>query len=100
MKKLFFNAKMQKRGGAKKNVTIIILFLNSFKIFAPLRLCTFAIFLLLTAHCSLLTAQSLPLAAPQTVGMSAEKLNQIDSLVARDIADKKLPGAVVLVGHK
>jgi len=100
MKKLFFDAKMQRRGGAKKNVTIIILFLNYFKIFAPLRLCAFAIFLLLTAHCSLLTAQSLPLAAPQTVGMSAEKLNQIDSLVARDIADKKLPGAVVLVGHK
>ncbi|MGI8639281.1 MAG: exo-beta-N-acetylmuramidase NamZ domain-containing protein [Pyrinomonadaceae bacterium] len=45
-------------------------------------------------------AQSLPVAAPQTVGMSAEKLNQIDALVEKDIADKKLPGAVVLVGHK
>jgi uncharacterized protein YbbC (DUF1343 family) len=44
--------------------------------------------------------QSLPLAAPQTVGMSAERLNHIDALVAKDIADKKLPGAVVLVGHK
>ena len=44
--------------------------------------------------------QSLPVAAPQTVGMSAERLNQIDALVAKDIADKKLPGAVVLVGHK
>ena len=32
--------------------------------------------------------------------MSATKLNQIDALVAKDIADKKLPGAVVLVGHK
>ncbi len=70
------------------------------KKFAPLRLCVFALFLLLTAYCSLLTGQSLPLAAPQTVGMSAEKLNQIDALVAKDIADKKLPGAVVLVGHK
>ncbi len=57
-------------------------------------------FFLLTAYCSPLTAQNLPLAAPQTVGMSAEKLNQIDALVAKDIADKKLPGAVVLVGHK
>ena len=46
------------------------------------------------------SAQNLPVAAPQTVGMSAEKLNQIDSLVNKDIADKKLPGAVVLVGHK
>ena len=32
--------------------------------------------------------------------MSAEKLNQIDALVEKDIADKKLPGAVVVVGHK
>ncbi len=47
-----------------------------------------------------ISAQGLPLAAPQTVGMSAERLNQIDALVAKDIADKKLPGAVVLVGHK
>jgi uncharacterized protein YbbC (DUF1343 family) len=56
--------------------------------------------LLLTAYCSLLTAQSLPLAAPQTVGMSAERLNQIDALVEKDIADKKLPGAVVIVGRR
>ncbi|MBK7394485.1 MAG: DUF1343 domain-containing protein [Chloracidobacterium sp.] len=32
--------------------------------------------------------------------MNAAKLNQIDALVAADIAAKKLPGAVVLVGHK
>src|SRR3990170_3182869 len=70
------------------------------RIFTPMRLYAFAFFLLLTAYCSLLTAQSLPVAAPQTVGMSPAKLNQIDALVAKDIADKKLPGAVVLVGHK
>ena len=45
-------------------------------------------------------AQSLPVAAPQTVGMSAQKLNQIDGLVEKAIADKKMPGAVVVVGHK
>ncbi|HEY0427610.1 MAG TPA: exo-beta-N-acetylmuramidase NamZ domain-containing protein [Pyrinomonadaceae bacterium] len=45
-------------------------------------------------------AQGLPVAPPQTVGMSAEKLNRIDALVEKDIADKKLPGAVVLIGHK
>ena len=45
-------------------------------------------------------AQGLPTAAPQTVGMSSEKLNQIDALVAEAIKDKKMPGAVVLVGHK
>ncbi len=32
--------------------------------------------------------------------MSAEKLNQIDALVTKDIADKKFPGAVVVIGHK
>ncbi|MCY7344698.1 MAG: DUF1343 domain-containing protein [Pyrinomonadaceae bacterium] len=47
-----------------------------------------------------ISAQSLPVAAPNTVGMSAEKLNQIDALVEKDIADKKLPGAVVLIGRK
>ncbi len=45
-------------------------------------------------------AQGLPVAVPQTVGMNAAKLNQIDALVEKDIADKKLPGAVVIVGHK
>ena len=44
--------------------------------------------------------QGLPLAAPQTVGMNPAKLAQIDNLVNADIKDKKLPGAVVLVGHK
>ena len=32
--------------------------------------------------------------------MSAEKLNQIDALIEKDIAGKKLPGAVVLIGRK
>ncbi len=45
-------------------------------------------------------AQGLPVAAPQSVGMNAAKLNQIDALVAEAIKDKKMPGAVVLVGHK
>ncbi|MBP6004535.1 MAG: DUF1343 domain-containing protein [Pyrinomonadaceae bacterium] len=47
-----------------------------------------------------ISSQGLPVAAPQTVGMNAAKLNQIDALVEADIAAKKLPGAVVLVGHK
>ncbi len=65
------------------------------KIFAPLRFCAFALI-----FCAFANAQSLPVAAPQTVGMSAEKLNQIDALIEKDIAGKKLPGAVVLVGRK
>ncbi len=47
-----------------------------------------------------ISSQGLPVAAPQTVGMNAAKLNQIDALVEADIAAKKLPGAVVLVGHR
>ncbi len=65
------------------------------KIFAPLRLFVFALIFYSFAN-----AQGLPVALPQTVGMSAEKLNRIDALVEKDIADKKLPGAVVIVGHK
>ena len=58
------------------------------------------VFCLLSFAFSLANAQGLPVALPQTVGMTAAKLNQIDALVEKDIADKKLPGAVVLVGHK
>ncbi|HEY2866494.1 MAG TPA: serine hydrolase domain-containing protein, partial [Pyrinomonadaceae bacterium] len=46
------------------------------------------------------SSQGLPVARPQSVGMDPDKLNQIDALVQQDILDKKLPGAVVLVGHK
>jgi CubicO group peptidase (beta-lactamase class C family) len=45
-------------------------------------------------------SQGLPVAPPQSVGMNAAKLAGIDALVEADIKDKKLPGAVVLVGHK
>ncbi|MEJ7624326.1 MAG: exo-beta-N-acetylmuramidase NamZ domain-containing protein [Pyrinomonadaceae bacterium] len=47
-----------------------------------------------------ISAQGLPVAAPQSVGMNPAKLNLIDALVEQDIKDKKLPGAVVLVGHR
>lgn len=49
---------------------------------------------------TIVSAQGLPVAIPNTVGMNAPKLNQIDALVEKDIADKKLPGAVVIIGHK
>ncbi len=42
---------------------------------------------------------ALPVAA-QTVGMNPAKLARIDELVNKDIADKKMPGAVVVVGHR
>ena len=86
-KELFFNAKTQRCKDAKVFRNLIFAF------FAPLLLCVFA----LNFDAS---AQGLSVAAPQTVGMNAAKLNQIDALVEKDIADKKLPGAVVIVGHK
>src|SRR5829696_7130583 len=59
--------------------------------------CTFA-YLLFTFYFA--PAQGLPVAAPQSVGMNAAKLNQIDAIVEGEIAAKKMPGAVVLIGHK
>lgn len=59
----------------------------------------FSLFLCVSAV-QIVLSQGLPVAAPQTVGINAAKLNQIDALVEADIAAKKLPGAVVLVGHK
>ncbi|MBX7169481.1 MAG: DUF1343 domain-containing protein [Pyrinomonadaceae bacterium] len=58
---------------------------------------TFA-FLLFTFYFA--HAQGLPLSQPESVGMSSAKLKQIEGFVNQDIADKKLPGAVVLVGRK
>lgn len=52
------------------------------------------------AFCIALAAQGLPVVRPQEVGMSAEKLDQIDALVNEAIAGKKMPGAVVLIGRK
>ncbi len=56
--------------------------------------------IILSVFCAFTDAQSLPVAAPNAVGMNVEKLNQIDALVEKDISEKKLPGAVVVIGHK
>ena len=47
-----------------------------------------------------LSAQVLSAASPQTVGMNPDKLAEIAPIVNKAIADKELPGAVVLIGHK
>ncbi len=87
--RLVFYAKPRSRGDAK------FLFIES------RRLIAFAVLLLcVVALNSSLSAQGLPVATPASVGMNAAKLNQIEALVNADIKDKKLPGAVVVVGHK
>lgn len=59
----------------------------------------FIIFLLSFAFANF--AQSfLEIATPKSVAVSAEKLNLIDQLVEQEIANKKLPGAVILVARK
>jgi len=45
-------------------------------------------------------AQALPVAAPESVGMSAERLAKITTEMNREVAEKKLPGAVVMVARK
>lgn len=45
-------------------------------------------------------AQPLPQAKPETVGMSAERLERITTVLQKEVDDKKLPGAVVMVARK
>jgi uncharacterized protein YbbC (DUF1343 family) len=41
-----------------------------------------------------------PIARPESVAVSSERLAQMDAVIADEIAKKHLPGAVVLVGRK
>src|SRR6267378_8591748 len=41
----------------------------------------------------------LPSAAPATLGMSAERLARMDQAIQASIANKELPGAVVLIAR-
>ena len=81
---------------------LITLHSSRFPKHLPIQILTALIFICVYLCLSVVPifCQGLPVAAPQTVGINAAKLNQIDELVNADIKDKKLPGAVVLVGHK
>lgn len=46
------------------------------------------------------SAQALPVASPESVGMSTERLAKITTMLQQEIADKRLPGAVVMVARK
>ncbi|MEO6363498.1 MAG: serine hydrolase domain-containing protein [Caldimonas sp.] len=45
-------------------------------------------------------AQPLPLAAPESVGMSAERLRNIDTFFAREMERNRVPGAVVAIARQ
>ncbi|HXY01305.1 MAG TPA: serine hydrolase domain-containing protein [Candidatus Limnocylindrales bacterium] len=47
--------------------------------------------------CSICTAQDLPTAKPESVGLSAERLDRIGKAVQKSIDDKRIAGAVTLV---
>ncbi len=60
----------------------------------------FLIWVYLCSSVVSISSQGLPLAKPESVGMSSAKLRQVQALVNQDIANKKLPGAVVIVGRR
>jgi CubicO group peptidase (beta-lactamase class C family) len=45
-------------------------------------------------------AQPLPTATPESVGLSSQRLGKLTALLQKEVADKKLPGAVVMVARK
>ena len=55
--------------------------------------------LALASLCSAV-AQPLPVAKPESVGMSTQRLEKITTALTQDVADNKLPGAVVMVARK
>jgi len=59
-----------------------------------------AILLAIVAAATCANGESLPQLSPAEAGMSAEKLAEIDGLVEKALAEKKMPGCVVLVGRR
>jgi CubicO group peptidase (beta-lactamase class C family) len=53
----------------------------------------------LVAFAATAGAQPLPMAAPDSVGMSAERLRNIDAFFASEIERKRVPGAVVAIAR-
>jgi CubicO group peptidase (beta-lactamase class C family) len=55
--------------------------------------------LLVAATTSQVLAQPLPSAAPESVGMSSQRLQNIDAFFNREIAQNRVPGAVVAIAR-
>jgi len=51
-------------------------------------------------HAGLSWSQALPVASPESVGMSSQRLDKINSAMQAEIDSKRLPGAVVMVARK
>ena len=50
--------------------------------------------------CSIVLAQGLPTAKPESVGMSSERLGRIKTALQREIDADRMPGAVVMIARK
>jgi uncharacterized protein YbbC (DUF1343 family)/CubicO group peptidase (beta-lactamase class C family) len=61
------------------------------------RISSISLLLALLAHTAL---AQLPLARPESVSVSTERLAQMDAVINQEISNKRLPGAVVFVGRK
>ena len=49
---------------------------------------------------TIVQSQPLPTGAPESVGMSSERLQNIDRFFAREIERNRVPGAVVAIAHR
>jgi len=56
--------------------------------------------LLLLGITSVSWGRYLPVAEPERVGMSKERLARVDAVIEKSIEDKEIPGAVLIVGRK
>ena len=61
------------------------------------RTCAVVVLLALALSASRLVAQRMPLASPESVGLSSERLQRIEASVGKSIADKQIAGAVTMV---
>jgi CubicO group peptidase (beta-lactamase class C family) len=57
------------------------------------------VFVLLLTNATSLQA-GLPVATPESVGMSSQQLQRIDEIVAEGLSQKKMPGCVVCIGRR
>ena len=51
-------------------------------------------------HAGLSWSQALPVASPESVGMSSQRMEKINTAMQAEIDSKRLPGAVVMVARK
>ncbi len=68
-----------------------------YRVALPNSICAVAILLSLAVSASRLNAQQMPVASPESVGLSSERLQRIETSVAKSIADKQIAGAVTMV---